>query len=324
MKEFFRVILLFFLVCGIVFFSYNIYSFMNGKTDNFFNIAMSKGEGVLSSKGILVGNNTQLEDSGIKGNEYDFNNLYHPYYSLLNDNGKMLYKQIYANALNYKETFVPVVEVNIDDLMIVIESVLNDHPEIFWLGNSFSYRYNNQRICKQITLSFNGTQTDKDNFYNITNQIINGAKKYTTDYEKELYVHDTLIRMITYDNQAPNNQSAYSAIVTGRTVCAGYARAFQYIMMQLGIPTYYVTGTSDGEEHAWNIVKLNDGYYNVDITWDDELHGTHTLFNKTDEEFNEHHTRSNISSRLVVCNATNYNFTNMSNKQEEQFSYYYE
>ena len=321
MKEFFRIIILFFLVCGIVFFSYNIYSFANGKTDNFFAIAMSKGDSLIKSKGTFITGDTKLEDSGIKGNEYDFNSLYHPYFSILNDDGKKLYKQIYANALKYKETFVPVVDVNVDNLLTVIEAVLNDHPELFWLGNSFSYKYNSKNICKQITLTFNGTQHDKDTFYRVANKIIDNAKGFSTDYERELYVHDTLIKMIEYDNNATNNQSAYSALVGGKTVCAGYARAFQYIMMQLGIPTYYVTGTADGEDHAWNIVKLNDGYYNVDVTWDDELHGTHALFNKTDEEFNEHHKRSNLSSRLMECNSTNYEFKNISKKQEEQFVY---
>lgn len=322
MKEFFRTLIIFFLICGIVFLSYNIYSFVNGKGDNILAIALRNNRAV-NGNGTLVSANTKLEDSGIKGYEYDFNNLYHPYYSFLNSNEKKLYKQIYANALNYEETFVPVVEINIDDLLKVIESVLNDHPELFWLGNSFSYKYNNQNICKQITLTFNGTQNDKQAFYTVANKIINEARKYSTDYEKELFVHDSLIRLIEYDNEALNNQSAYSALVGGRTVCAGYARAFQYIMMQLGIPTYYVTGISDGEEHAWNIVKLSDGYYNVDVTWDDELHGTHTLFNKTDEEFAKSHTRSKISSNLVKCNATSYEFTNMSNKKEEQFYYYY-
>ena len=323
MKEFLRIIIIFFLVCGIVFFSYNIYSFMNGKEDNILSIAMSKGINALSGSGTLIGNNTKLEDSGIKGNEYDFNSVYNPYYSLLDNNSKKLYKQIYANAKEYKETFVPVVEVNIDNLLVIIESILNDHPELFWLGNSFSYKYNNHNIVKQITISFNGTQNDKDSFYKIADQIIKEARTYSTDYEKELFVHDKLIRMISYDSNAVNNQSAYSALVTGKTVCAGYARAFQYIMMQLGIPTYYVTGTADGEEHAWNIVKLNDGYYNVDVTWDDELHGTHTLFNKTDAEFEESHTRSDLSSKLVECNATNYEFKRMSNAVEEEFIYYF-
>ncbi len=323
MKEFFRIIVLFFLVCGIVFLSYNIYSYASGKSDNFFAISMSKGDGILVSNATLVRNNTKLEDSGIKGNGYDFNSLYHPYYSLLSNDGKKLYKQIYANALSYKETFVPVVDINVDSLLDVVESVLNDHPELFWLGNSFSYKYNSKNVCKQITLTFNGTQHDKDLFYSISQKIIDEAKGFSTDHEKELFVHDKLVQMIEFDNSATNNQSAYSALVTGKTVCAGYARAFQYIMMQLGIPTYYVTGTADGENHAWNIVKLSDGYYNVDVTWDDELHGTHSLFNRTDEEFSKHHTRSDLSSRIVSCNATNYEFKNISSKKEEQFVYYY-
>ena len=63
------------------------------------------------------------------------------------------------------------------------------------------------------------------------------------------------------------DQSAYSALVQGRSVCAGYARAFQYICQRLGIPAYYCAGSS-GEDHAWNIVKLGDGFYNVDRKYD--------------------------------------------------------
>ena len=76
---------------------------------------------------------------------------------------------------------------------------------------------------------------------------------YYTDYDKEREAHDALIGSVRYDANAPMNQSAYSALVYGRTVCAGYARALQYVLQQLDIPCYYVTGYA-GENHAWNIV----------------------------------------------------------------------
>lgn len=33
----------------------------------------------------------------------------------------------------------------------------------------------------------------------------------------------------------------------------------------------YVQGVSRGEGHAWNKVKVNDAYYNLDSTWDDPM-----------------------------------------------------
>mgnify|MGYP006990155591 CR=1 FL=1 len=51
-------------------------------------------------------------------------------------------------------------------------------------------------------------------------------------------------------------------------------------MTQLGIPCYYCTGFA-GENHAWNIIRLDDEYYNVDVTWDDTTPNTYDYFNKT-------------------------------------------
>ncbi len=71
-------------------------------------------------------------------------------------------------------------------------------------------------------------------------------------------------------------------------------------MQQLGIPCYYCTGTS-GEDHAWNIVKLDQTYYNVDVTWDDTDPGTYDYFNKSDYEFADTHVRNSLSVYLPAC-----------------------
>jgi hypothetical protein len=58
--------------------------------------------------------------------------------------------------------------------------------------------------------------------------------------------------------------------VEKKAVCAGYAKAFQYITNRLGIECEYVRGRcKSGEWHAWNIIKLEGDYYYVDATWDD-------------------------------------------------------
>ena len=69
-------------------------------------------------------------------------------------------------------------------------------------------------------------------------------------------------------------------------------------MNKLGIITYYVTGKANNEAHAWNIVKLDNGYYNVDLTWKE--------FNISDKEYAATHERSDYSSQLPTCVATTY------------------
>jgi hypothetical protein len=126
------------------------------------------------------------------------------------------------------------------------------------------------------------------------------ARTLESDYEKEKYVHDKLLTKVSYNNSAAMNQSAYSALVNGQTVCAGYARAYQYLMQQLGIPCYYCTGYS-GENHAWNIVKLHGDYYKVDVTWDDTNPHTYDYFNCSDADLAATHVRRGLSVKLPAC-----------------------
>ena len=76
-------------------------------------------------------------------------------------------------------------------------------------------------------------------------------------------------------------------------------------MTQLGVPCYYCTGYA-GENHAWNIIRLDGEYYNVDATWDDTTPNTYDYFNKTDQEFAPTHMREELSVYLPSCTGTKY------------------
>jgi transglutaminase/protease-like cytokinesis protein 3 len=75
-------------------------------------------------------------------------------------------------------------------------------------------------------------------------------------------------------------------------------------MQQLGVPTYYTVGWG-GEMHAWDIIKLEDDYYNVDVTWDDQDPTMYDFFNVSDRQ-NVMHTRMYQSRYLPPCNGTKY------------------
>lgn len=246
---------------------------------------------------------------GETGDGLTFDLWFYPYYAMLDEPGRHLYRQIYANALALNDSFAPVEDIPASGLRNVFAAVYNDHPELFWMDTAYACKFKRSGECVEIDLQFNSTSGNlsksKSTFEEKVKEITDGAQELENNYEKEKYVHDSLVANIDYVASAPMNQSAYSALVNGKTVCAGYARAFQYILQQLGIPCYYCTGYA-GESHAWNIVALEDGYYNVDVTWDDAGSGTYHYFNKSDRDYAGNHLRQELSVNLPPCNGEVY------------------
>lgn len=247
---------------------------------------------------------TENAPLGNTGSELTFDAEFYPYYAMLEADMRQLYGQIYANAVDMVQSFAPVTEVNVNQLKTVFEAVYNDHPELFWLETGYSCKYLRNGNCVEITLKYNAAAENlegaKQEFDSRAGQILSEAEALGSNLEKERFVHDSLMQSVEYVLNAPMNQSAYSALVQGRSVCAGYARAFQYLMQQLGIPCYYCTGYA-GEDHAWNIVKSDADYYNVDVTWDDTDTPTYDYFNKSDREFGTTHMRTGLAVYLPAC-----------------------
>lgn len=245
---------------------------------------------------------------GETGDNLSFDSIFYPYYQMLDSKGQHLYRQIYANAAAYNAAFVPIEAVPVSELKNVIMAVYNDHPELFWLNTVFTCKYDQNKICAELELEFNMTLEEltasSKTFYNITNEILSQVQGLSVN-EKGRRLHDILIERVEYDKGVDKNQSAYSALVDGKSVCAGYARAYQYLMQRTGIPCFYCTGYA-GTDHAWNIVGLDDGYYNVDVTWDDTEGGQYDYFNKTDEAYADTHVRRELSVNLPKCEGQRY------------------
>ena len=263
----------------------------------------------------------QIQDQlsiGSAGDGLIFDRRFYPYYDMLDEKGRHLYRQIYANAGQLYPVFAPVEPVTTGQLKNVFAAVYNDHPELFWLETSYACKCRGNGQCVEIDLRFNRTAQDLESarelFDENASHILAAAQGAVSDYEKEKLVHDALIDKVSYNLRAEMNQSAYSALVNGQTVCAGYARALQYLLQQLGIPCYYCTGYA-GENHAWNIVELSDGYYNVDATWDDTGEGSYEYFNKTDADYADTHVRKELAVYLPPCNGQS--FRNLESDQED-------
>lgn len=99
-------------------------------------------------------------------------------------------------------------------------------------------------------------------------------RRASTTYEKELYANNLLCERNLYEPQYGDppegglryDQSIYSSVLLGKTVCAGYALVFCAMMNAMGVDA--TVGLSTG--HAWNVVRCDDGNcYCVDVCWND-------------------------------------------------------
>lgn len=142
--------------------------------------------------------------------------------------------------------------------------------------------------------------------------VLDGIPALTDDtlsgYERELALHDWMIGWAEYDPGAldhhpsgepmPDNDNPYGFLTGKKGICLGYATTFQLLMDLCGIECVTVRGTSHAgtADHAWNMVRLEDDWYCVDVTWDDPVSSydvpvqsalAHRYFNVTSEHMRQ-------------------------------------
>lgn len=105
-----------------------------------------------------------------------------------------------------------------------------------------------------------------------------------TDYQKAKKLHDYLVQNCEYDSAAEadpalnlNAYIAYGALIEGKAVCDGYAKAYAQLCQAAGLDCTYVGGnaydskTGQTVPHAWNNLTIGGNTYLVDVTWDDPI-----------------------------------------------------
>lgn len=141
-----------------------------------------------------------------------------------------------------------------------------------------------------------------------------------SDYEKELAIHDYIVNSCEYGNSLSNDDSefsAYGVLVNNRAVCSGYAAAMQLLLSCSGVESNIVTGEADSitnssgkENHAWNQVKIDGSWYNLDATWDDPVGEeevlAHTYFNIDDGILSRTHKWDGKKANACISMKDNY------------------
>ena len=226
------------------------------------------------------------------------------YETLTDDYVKELYMRI---AKSVDTVYAPNITTtgSLSDYQITqaVEAYKNDHPETFWLkGSSLFVPYGDTTSVKLDYTVQNDELIAAKKKFNIV--VASALKKLPSgnDFEREEYINNYIIDNCKYDDAAAENDDvqgnendAYGALVDGKAVCEGYARAFQLLCNKANIDCVLLSGTADSDNHAWNGVKIGGDWYQIDVTWDDVddfIYDSHEYFNLTDSLMYEEHTLS--------------------------------
>ncbi|MBQ8298751.1 MAG: transglutaminase domain-containing protein [Clostridia bacterium] len=107
-------------------------------------------------------------------------------------------------------------------------------------------------------------------------------------------------------------RNLYGGLTQGKSVCAGYADILRNTLSCVGIESKYIQGfpKDKGEAgHAWNQVKINGRWFNLDLTWmNEKIRSSEEVPNnilKLDEEFTDHQMYSEYRTRSEKkCNTS--------------------
>ena len=139
--------------------------------------------------------------------------------------------------------------------------------------SGYSYVITNNVVEVTYTITYMGTKTQYDYVQTQVNALaktIAAANK--TQYAKVKAVNDYLAKQTEYKTVADRSHySPYGVFKHKKAVCQGYTLAAHQLFEALGIEAQYVTGTAKGQSHAWNKVKIDGKWYNLDITWNDPV-----------------------------------------------------
>lgn len=285
----------------------------------------------LTGAGVEVWESAAIE-SGIASQAEEY------YYEHLPEELHEAYREIYVHIMKNEDSGDFMTQIGVDDFWRVYYAVLADHPEIFWLGTSaqieesgltgFVVSYDLEVIVPKEARASMG-----ESLKAAANEIIAEISPDASTYEKIKYVYEYLIRNVDYNLNSADSQSIQSALLYHSSVCAGYAKAFQYVLGRMGIFCTYITGQiTDGGDHGWNMVRIDDQYYYVDVTWGDpvfanQVEGVSTSdvinYNYlccTEQDLFKTHVPDN-SIELPACQSDDYNYYRLNGFYYNYFDY---
>ena len=267
-------------------------------------------------------NEFKINKLQIKKADYFFNQL--------DDGQKKIYSAI-ANSVKKLDSKVVVKGYPyenrpkaLDDVDKVMDAFFADHPEVFYVESSYSISTIEGVFDSNIELGLKYTINDLNELDMKIKEIENVVNEYVQKVgdkkgiEAQILLHDIFCEQVTYfefENDSDillKYHNIYAAFVEKQGVCDGFTKAMQILLDRFDIESILVSGKLGDQNHAWNMVKIEDSWYHMDITSDKSIKtgtnfGIHSYFNiSTNQIKGTHDINSEFEIPETLNNKHNY------------------
>lgn len=249
------------------------------------------------------------------------------YYSIMTPDERRAYKMIFNGLKMRAFNIVVSVYISLDQVQDVYLKVLYDNP-LFYYINQTIIKTQGQPGHWILLPEYLLTKTEINKININIRKVINSVKARADAFRNNKFrlekcLHDSVVKSVAYDYDSIKKKDsfhAYSivgAFLDRRAVCEGIAKAFKLLCNEFGMKCIVVLGKADKKGvftedsyHAWNLVKVDNESYYVDVTWDnlydkDFHHISYDYFNLTTKEILLDH---QPTGDLPICDATRLNY----------------
>lgn len=204
------------------------------------------------------------------------------YYSL-DASEKAVYDKIVEAAKRYEDEVEIDREISKSRLEEICEMIFIEENALYYLSNEYNITFDaDTGNAISVILSYKFDHEELAYLNTMTEERIEEILKKITDemsdVDKLKLFHDEIVFGCKYETEGRYTATPFGALVDGKALCEGYARAMAMLCNKVGIENMFATGTqyntdengvTTEEEHIWNMIKLNGLWYNMDVTWDD-------------------------------------------------------
>jgi len=210
-----------------------------------------------------------------------------------------------------------------------VGAFMRDNQEYWWIhsyekSGSVANGYVS-KVTVKIVSEYTIAEINKYNskILSTAKSIAEQANKEKTLYKKLLYIHDYLVKSITYtEGEGSVYHNLYGALINKKCVCGAYGEAFAVISR---LVDGYVIGVNS-YVHGWDYAKIGNKWYAVDATWDDLddgkkprhnyfLVGTNTVVADDGHRYKDETEVRTIADFIEVGDATGFSFPTLSKEK---------